>query len=507
MTRTTLLLLAVKLKQYLGQVRRSPRNIVSLLTVYFVWLSVIGLVSLMLRFTGILSGTGPQGFLGILSEVTVTAILAVGAFLGIKGGVTALPYELDYVLTSNVKPRVFLLADLLFQLCLLTLFIIPPTSLMLTTLTYPGHLAYLGRAVPLYLLAILMSIMLSHVLGVSRSILGERLVRLLGWGLLTLILTPLLLLALRIPPAYPLTLHPALLLSSAIEARGESLYWLTPYLAVLGLAYIRLSNISFYSSVSPLLFTVLMEPPSRLSKYIRLPAGLDSLLALGAARGYSSLMYRLHLVRVLREGSLWTGITVLLFLTLANTAVPRLIGVAQFPEVAELTMIALYIPLLPALLSINWSISERPNTWVVNLSTKGEKHYVPGLFLAYVTVTFPFSTLLYGLVSIGSAEMPFLLVDMVLLLAMSIFGSALSILVSLSARLSPSPLSLTSLLYILIPLTGSVLFSLPILVIRLYEPLASSPTPSLMVNMAAYVGVSAVALYKILVMGGAKYLK
>ncbi|MEM4290404.1 MAG: hypothetical protein QXQ48_09090 [Nitrososphaerota archaeon] len=505
MTRLALLLLTVKLKQYLGQLRHSPRNILSLAAVYLLWLLIIGLVSLMLRFTGILAGGGPRGFLSILSEVTVTIILAVGVFLGVKGGVTAFPYEIDYVLTSSVKPRIYLLVDLLFQLFLLGFFIVPPTTLMLAIITYPHHLSYLGRALPLYISATFMAILLSHVLGVSRTSIGERSVKLVGWGLMALVLTPLVLLALRIAPPEFLTLHPAVIISSAIEAPGTSLLLIPPYLALLVLAYLHLSKSNFYPSITPLLHSVLMEPPNRLSKYFRLP-GVGRFFGLSSARGHLSLMYRLHLVRIVREGSLWTGVMVLVFLTLANTALPRLVGVAQFPELAELTMITLYIPLLPALLAINWSISERPNTWVISLSQNGVRHYVSGLYLAYLTVTFLFALLLYGLVSIGLAEAPFLLVDLVLLLAMSCFGSTLSILVSLITRLAPSPFSLGSFLYILIPLAGSILLSLPIVIVRLFEPLASSPTIFLMANMLAYVGVSATILYKILTIGGARYL-
>lgn len=504
MTWTVILLLKVKLKQYLGQVRRSIRNLLSLILVYLLWLTVIGLISFVLRATGVSSSS--QDFLKILSDVTVIAILAVGIFLGIKGGITALPYELDYVLSSNIGPRIFLLTDLLFQLCLLTFFIIPPTSVMLTILTYPNHFTYLGRAIPLYMVAIIMSIMLSHILGVSRSIIGESRVKMIGWPLLLMITSPLILLALKTPLPPLLTYHPALVLTSAIDRVGENFYWMMPYLFILGLAYLRLSKTNFYSSVSPLLLSILMEPPTKLSKYIKTPIKIEKLLGLKVAKGYSSLMYMLHLLRVLREGSLWTGVIVLLFLILVNTAIPRLVNVAQFPEVAELTMIALYIPLLPALLSINWSISERPNTWIVNLSTKGERYYLSGLFFSYLTVTFPFSLSLYGIVSIGSTDLPFILVDIVLLLAMSCFGTALSILISLVAKLALSPLSLSSLLYILTPLTGSLILSLPILTIRLHEPLASSPTIGLTSMMIGYIVITTFILYRILVKEGVRYL-
>jgi len=507
LTHIALLLFKVKLKQYLGQLRRSPTNILSLLLVYLTWLSIIGLVSVMLRFTGILSGSGPRGFLGILSEVTVTAVLALGAFLGVKGGITAFPYEIDYVLTSGVRPRVFLLSDLLFQIFLLSFFMLPPTSLMISILTFPLHLDYLSRAIPLYMSAIFMAVLLSHALGVSRVPLGERGAKLVGVIVMFIILAPLIFLALRIKAPEPLALHPALLLTSAMEKPTQDLAWMAVYITALAAAYVYVSRLNFYSTVSPILFSVLMEPPSRVSRYVKFPERVERVFNLGAAGGFYSLMYKLHLVRIVREGSLWTGVMVLLFLTLANTAVPRLIGIAQFPEVAELTMIALYIPLLPALLSINWSISERPNIWMVKLSREGERPYVSGLFLAYLTVTLPFSLLLYGLVSIGSSDAPFLLVDMALLTAMSCFGSILSIIVALAMRIAPSPLSLGSLLYIVIPLTGSILISLPVLVIRLFEPLASSPPPAIILNLAAYIGVSTFALYRVLTHAGHRYLR
>jgi len=507
MSRLITLLLRVKLRQYLGHVGLSPRRVSSLAGVYLLWLTIIFLVAVMLRYAGILAGSGPQGFLRSISEVALTAVLAVGAFLGLKGGITALPYELDYVLTSTVRPRSYLLADLLFQLFLLTVFTLPPTALIFTVLTYPGHTPYLARAIPIYILAILMAVMLSHVLGVLRAVIGDRRVRIIGWGLLTAILSPLVFLSLHILPPAPLRLHPTSILASTLEGDPGSLLLAAPYLAALATAYTRLSSIDYYPSITPLLVSALMEPPTRLSKYIRLPPSLEGLLGLRGVEGLLPLMFRLHLLRILREGGLWTGMVVLLFLTIANMATPRLIGVAQFPEVAGLTMIALYTPLLPGLLSINWSISERPNIWVVNLSDGGERHYAAGLFLAYVALTLPFSLALYGVVSLGSGEAPFIYVDLILLAAMALFGSALAILTPFTTRLTPSPLSISSLLYIMVPLTGSILLSLPLILIRIYEPLASSPTPEIMANMAAYVVLTSATLYRIVAASGARYLR
>ncbi len=500
------LLVSAKIKQYLGRMKRSPRSILSLLMVYLLWLSAVGATSLVLRLGGIVTGSGLRALLENVVLVTITSVLAVGVFLGIKGGVTALPYELYYVLTTSVKPLSFLISDLVFQAIILSIFIIPPTSLVLIVLSYPFHSVFVSRGLPVYLAAILFTILLGHILGVSRHWLGEARAKLLGWALLLIIVLPLLYLALDAPIPEALALHPSLILSRAVSGYYDSLILLVPGFALLLVCYAVASRANFYPSISPVLLTALMEPPRRLTLYVRIPSLLERLFSLDSARGHISLMYRLHLTRIVREGTLWTGILVLVFLTLANSAAPRLMGIGQFPEVAELTMIALYIPLLPALLSINWSLSERPNLWLVSLSRGRDRQYVAGLFLAYLTVTFPFSLLLYGVVSLGAADVPFLQVDLVLLCSMSCCGTLLAVLVASLLRLAASPLSFTALLLVVAPVAGSVLLSLPILIVRLFEPLATDPSPSLMANMLLYLAALSVTLYKIVELGVSKRL-
>jgi hypothetical protein len=495
------LLVSAKFKQYLGRVKRSPRSLLSLLLVYLLWLSVVGAMSVVLRISGIVSGSGPRVFLENVTLILVTSVLAVGVFLGMKGGVTALPYEIYYVLTSNIRPIAFLLSDLVFQAIILSAFVLPPTSIVLAMLSYPYHVEYLVRGVPLYFAAIIFTILLGHLLGISRHWFGESRSRVLGWLMLVATFLPLLYLALGVETPPTLELHPSMILMRAVSGQHGELILIAPYYASLVVAYILVARGNFYPSVSPVLFTALMEPPRQFTKYFKTPQPIAKLFSINASGGRVSLMYRLHLTRVVREGTLWTGVLVLLFLTLANSAAPRLMRIGQFPEVAELTMIALYIPLLPALLSINWSLSERPNLWLVSLARGGEKNYIAGLFLAYLTVTFPFALILYGAVSLGAEEIPFLQIDLVLLFSMSCFGALLSILTATLLRLSSTPLSITALLFVVLPVAGSILLSLPILVVRLFEPLATDPSLPMMANMALYVGGLSLLLYKIVVRG------
>ncbi|MEN3047690.1 MAG: hypothetical protein ABDH63_02785 [Candidatus Caldarchaeales archaeon] len=505
--RVALVLLRVKLRHYLGSVFDRPRNFVFLLIVYSLWLAVTGIFSLALRFAGVVSGSGPTGFLPVLTEVTVIAVMAAGIYLGLKGGVTAFPYEIDFVLPSRVKPRAFLVSDALFQFVMLSLFVVPPVALMIWTITYPAHVAYLTVAMPCYAIAMATAILLSHVIGLSRTKLGEGASRFLGWSLMASVLMPLGLSALGVPRPTELRYHPALILAHAVTRGSASDFlYLLPYVAVLSAAYFRLSGTNFYPSVTPLLVSALMDRPTAITARIAIPAVLSRVLGLRASSGLSGLMYSLHLTRVAREGSLLTGATILVLLTLGNTAVPRMMGGFQFPELAQLTMIALYVPLLPALLAINWSLSERRNLWLVKMSPWSERQYLSGLLLAYVTVSLPFSLVLYSLVSVGVGELPFLAVDLILLASMSYFGSALAVLASLTVRIESSPLSLGSLVFIVVPLAGSALLSLPVLVLRTLEPLASSPTLTVISAALIYVAAFAAVLYRSLVRGGTRYL-
>jgi hypothetical protein len=132
-------LLAAKVRQYFGHVRRSPRSVLSLLTFYLLWTFVVGALALFLRFLGSQSPAGQSGALETLSVVTMTAMLAIGAFLGTRGGITAFPYEVEFVLTTPVRPHVFLLSDLLFQVMLLGVYSVPTSLVAIAVLTYPRH--------------------------------------------------------------------------------------------------------------------------------------------------------------------------------------------------------------------------------------------------------------------------------------------------------------------------------------------------------------------------------
>ncbi len=500
-------LLAAKVRQYFGHVRRSPRSVLSLLTFYLLWTFVVGALALFLRFLGSQSPAGQSGALETLSVVTMTAMLAIGAFLGTRGGITAFPYEVEFVLTTPVRPHVFLLSDLLFQVMLLGVYSVPTSLVAIAVLTYPRHAHYLPAAALSYTTAILMAAMTSHLLGISRSVIGERASKVLGWAVMVLIALPLVLHAAGLEVPQWTAYHPVQALANLLSGNSSALPAVAFYLALLLAAYAVLSRVDFHTSVSPVLLTVLMEPPRRMPRYLRVPGLLSASLRLMGRGGIWWAMYALHLTRIAREGSLWTGAMVLAFLTLVNSAIPRLTGFGTFPRLAELSMVALYTPMLPALLAINWNVSERRNTWYIAASGDALGIYVATLPFSYMTVTAAFALVLYGLISIGAGEVPFLAIDLLLLLSMASFGSLLSVAISVSSRVATSPLSLGSLLYVLFPMLGSTLLALPVMVVRVLNPAADAPDPVLLAGLVVYALSSSALLWRVVAGSGSRYLQ
>ncbi len=495
-----LTLLKTKFVQYLGQMRRSKLSMISLVMIYIAWMGIISFSAFFLRISGSILNISLDEYVASLIILTVSVILAIGAFLGSKGGITALSYELDYVLTSNISPAIFLLTDLVFQIVLLNIFIIPSSLLIVIIVSYPAEPVNLLSLLALYEAAIIMSSMTAHILGISRHWLGEKRARVISWAIALLMVLPILLRILRVPDLWLKDFHPSYVLG--LVMRGSSnpqmITLLLLYISFLVAIYLRGMNTNFYASVTPVLLSALMEPPKRLPRYLRLPLLSNELLNLKPSDSPSLMMFKLHLTRIVRDGSLWTALLIFVVFTLANLALPRLLRIESFPEVAQLTLIALYTPLFPSLLSINWCISERQNLWIVDTVLKGRRNYLSGLFYAYFMVTLLFSSCLYGLIAIGARELPFIEIDITLLLAMSIFSVLFSIFTSFKLRRIPTPFSISSFLYVFIPMLGSLMLSLPILMVRLFEPLASDPTLQLMAILSIFIAVVSVVFYKVL---------
>ena len=130
-------ILALKLKQYYGTLRASSSAKVSTIITYLlIMFSAAGAAALMRSLYGIM---GIEDLPRIVAAITFifSALFVFETYLGMKGGITALKSEVDFILPSPIKPSTYLIADLIFQLIFLNVMLTPAISIFIATLLYP----------------------------------------------------------------------------------------------------------------------------------------------------------------------------------------------------------------------------------------------------------------------------------------------------------------------------------------------------------------------------------
>lgn len=475
----------MKVRQFAGSLGRSLSKAVAPMMFYMLYLFVLMLVSLTLRFYGIVTGMDLDDFVRALKPLATSGVLAVGVFLGLKGGVTALGYEIDYIFTSNVRPRTYLWSDFLFQFIFLNVFTLPSMLLIVTVLTYPRHLIHLFNFVMIVEAAVVSSILISHMLGLLRNWLGKRGVMAVGGVMLMLVLLPLLDVFASLPwvSSFP---YPTNLL---LGVTGGGLKTSAAFLLIGGLLAVNLflSRKVEYAGLAPILTNVFTDPPRKLITSFKLPQPVARFLLINAADRPTALLVKAHLTRFLRDGSLWITAFVLLLLVYVGTALPRALAFTAQPEAIFLTIVSLYTPMIPALLSFNWLLTEKHNLWLVQLSVYRVSSYFYTLLIAYTIVSLIFSSLMVAAVQVFGGLFALTYLDVLLFLCSAVFGSFLALVISSSIKRFSSPFSFTSIFIVVLPLLGSQLLSLPLLVSRLFEPIATNPPAFLPYLVMGYV--------------------
>ena len=473
-------ILALKLKQYYGTLRASSSaRISTIITYLLIMFSAAGAAALMRSLYGI---TGIGDLPRIITTVTFifSALFIFETYLGMKGGITALKSEVDFILPSPIKPSTYLIADLIFQLIFLNVMLTPAISIFIATLLYPDE-QYLLTFLLVYEISILMAAIIAHGLGVLGVRGYRRIAKISGWILIAFMLIPIILnmLDIRVEPVA--TLYPSEILARLAVGAQEALdlplltIWLA---AVLGL-YLQALRIEVFSDVNPLLTTGFMEPSSRWTGF--------PYLKLDFSKGSLHLyLIKFHLVRICRDGSLGASMLFLAVFVIANVSLSKIAWSSLRPELASTILTALYIPLIPALLTINWNVVERVNLWSPASSSNGLRNYLDGMLSSYIIVSASFAMLFYGLMNMMIGENPFMVLDLLLALTTSITSTTISMLMALRSGKPATALSHLALLYAAIPMAGSIILDLPLLIIRGLENLATSPPPWLLASLTAY---------------------
>ncbi|MEM2487791.1 MAG: type II CAAX endopeptidase family protein [Thermoproteota archaeon] len=490
-------ILKFKLIQYYGPLRKGSSIKVSMLIFDFliVFSAVFG--GALVRSLYGFSETSMTDLVNIVS-LTFSGVIAMGIFLGMRGGITALEPEIDFILTSPIKPSTYLLSDLFFQFIFLNVAATPPLAAFTTVMLYP-HFNYLPIIFVSYEIMLLTSSLIAQLLGVLKSVWNDIGVEALGWTILLILFLPLLSTTVGFPLNYSSIPYPSTILSKyslGYPNFTDGIIGLTYALLIIG-AYISMMRINFLPDVTPLLTTALMEMPSsnrRILKWV--PHGFIQILSPKMDEKPMYLMVKLNFLRIIRDGSLFTALILFGIAAFSNLSFSIIIRQTRFSGLAALTYIILYSPLIPSIFSINWGIVDRESLWAIAVSEDGLKKYVKGMIIAYFITTLVFSAIFYSFFNIFFAGTPFLIIDTIMLFSISLFASIISVTVSLTLDKPSNALSLGALLYVLIPLFGAIFLSLPSIIARTNIRIADTPPPEIILALLLYAFLIAFLLSK-----------
>ncbi|MEM1542925.1 MAG: CPBP family intramembrane glutamic endopeptidase [Ignisphaera sp.] len=490
-------ILKFKLIQYYGPLRKDSSIKISIL-----------IFDLLMIFSAVFGGALVKSLYG-LSEMNMTnlinvvslifsGVIAMGIFLGMRGGITALEPEIDFILTSPIKPSTYLLSDLLFQFVFLNVAATPPLATFTMIMLHP-HLYYLPIVLVSYEIMLLASSLIAQLLGVLKSVWNDIGVEALGWIILLVLFLPLLSTSIGFPLNYSAIPYPSTILAKYSLGSIypiESFIGLAYMLAIIG-AYGVLMRINFLPDVTPLLTTALMEMPSSNRRILKwLPHGFIPILSSKMNEKPMYLVVKLNFLRIIRDGSLFTALVLFGVAIFSNVSFSILIRQAGFSRVAALTFTVLYSPLIPSIFSINWGIVERESLWTIAVSEDGLKKYVKGMIIAYFMTTLIFSAVFYFFLNAFLAGTPFIVIDTIMLFSITLFASILSVIVSLTRDKPSNALSLGALLYVLIPLFGAIFLSMPVLMVRTDIRIADAPPLEIIVVLILYAFSTALLLSK-----------
>lgn len=336
----------------------------------------------------------PIGAIGILSA-PLAALLSIGLLYSLGAGVTAHVSEFDFFFTADVRPREYLLADVVFQfVSLLAAGGLAAGVAAIAMVQTVGRPVLAALPLVLTLVAYAFFVLLtSQVLVILRVQYPKAPVRLATVGLLILSLIPAIGVA---APWFPIRFEALPIPSTAFASIGVSiLEGTTPTLVNLAVAasYVGvvlavwwpLSDTYVFHGLKPTLSAGFgqVDLGSRMEMQRRVTALFGTVTTRVRLRtdrgGDTGLMTRLHLVRIWRDGSI---LFVVLFACIA--ILPAGLGVSASGGAA--ITVTQTLTFLLGILAMNWAFYERDNLWLVVTSERTPGAYFRGLMLGFVAI-------------------------------------------------------------------------------------------------------------------------
>ncbi len=417
---------------------------------------------------GVTLGTTVRGAdtvaaIGVLAA-PLAGLLSFGLLYALGAGVTAHASEFDFFLTADVRPREYLAADLLFQLVSLL-----GAGGLSAAVAAVGMAVTMGRpaaaALPLFGLLIVYAffvLMTSQVLLILRVRFPKSPVRLVTVAFLILSLLPAAALA---DPTFPIRFADLPLPSTAFADLGLAVLRGGPWPIVdvlLGMAYSGGIAVAWYALSDTYIVHGLrptmsagfgqVDMGSRMEIQRHITARLGGVTTRVRFRpdrgGDTSLMTRLHLVRIWRDGSI---LFVALFAVIGILSSG--IGGGGAGPIGIVT-VSQMLTFVLGILAMNWAFYERENMWIVLTSAQGPGAYFRGLMLSFALIGLGVTgAFLALLVATHSLRLP--IESLALTIASPIAGGFVAAALLTRIKLKPSALSFAALgIFFLVSLGG-----------------------------------------------------
>lgn len=490
MSSVVLLVATYKFRQFFGPILRSKKALALLaLLLLFLLPSGFGLAVVL---PDLVASPSALDFLAL----GASAALSVFLLLSVFGGLLVHPSEIDFLLTTPIRPRGYLLGDALFQL----LFAVGMSGVF--SLPFLLGLATVGGvpAARLVLLALAFVLFLAFAV-----LLGQATgVFLMGGGRRRLLLPATLLVLLNLPALQflapvPLRYGSLPLPSTAFAVLGQSLLADLPVdplwpllLAGYGVALVAfhawVGGAYFFPRLRPTLSVAFMASPFQRAavqqeRTLRALSFVTRRVHLSPGGSLSTYLVRFHLVRLVRDGSLLAVLLMVALLSVITTVSP-----GKGPPAAVVTgMMGYFILLAVVILGFSWVTTERRNTWILLSAPGGVGPYFRALLLAFWVVGGSLVGLGGLVLALTGRHDP-----LGLLAAAAGFLAGAGALVFLLARLRlpTGGFSLAMLLLFVIPGLATGLGALPVLPLALLP----GPEPLRLLAGAAYLGALAYGL-------------
>ena len=389
-----------------------------------------------------------------LLAAPLATLLSIGLLYSLGAGVTAHASEFDFFLTSDIRPRQYLLADLMFQF--ISVFAAGGLATVVAALAIVSTLGRpLVTAIPLLVLLFAYAalvLLASQVLVILRVRYPKAPIRAATVGLLVLSILPAISVA---QPAFPVAFAALPFPSSAFAGLAVGALRDRPldvvhlavavaYVGGVGLAWAVLSGTYIFHGIRPTMSAGFgqVDMGSRMEMQRRMIGGLGRVTTRVRLRtdrgGETSLMTRLHLVRIWRDGSiLFVGLFALVGVLPAALGGTSTAGGSTI----SVTQVLLF---LQGILAMNWAFYERENLWIVLTASGSPGRYFRGLMLSLAAIGLSTSVAFLAILFGVSGTLP-TLNAIALTIASPIAAAALATAMLTRVKLKPSAFSLAAL--------------------------------------------------------------